>query len=65
MQNLPASGSLVAQILGFKDSKVVDDRSVLGVSTDCRTMAQAVPSGDLHLPGKIAFMMTREAGGDA
>jgi len=22
MQNLPASGSLVAQILGFKDSKV-------------------------------------------
>lgn len=64
MQNLPASGSLVAQNLGFKDSKVVDDGSVPGVSPGCRTMAQAHLL-DLNLPGNIAFMMTSEAVGDA
>ncbi|MAQ10535.1 MAG: hypothetical protein CMQ11_12020 [Gammaproteobacteria bacterium] len=64
MQNLPASGSLVAQILGFKDSKVVDDGSVPGVSPGCRTMAQAHLL-DLYLPGNIAFMITSEAVGDA
>lgn len=64
MQNLPASGSLGAQNLGFKDSKVVVDGSVPGVSPGCRTMAQAYLM-DLNLPGNIAFMMISEAVGDA
>jgi hypothetical protein len=64
MQNLPASSSLVPQILGFKDSKVIDDGSIAGMFPGCRTMAQAYFL-DLNLPGNIAFMTTSEAVGDA
>ena len=64
MQNLPVSSSLVAQILRFKDSKVIDDGSISGVFPGCRIMAQA-HFLDLNLPRVIAFLTTSEAAGDA